>query len=234
MVNIILCDDNGKCRHEIVKLIEKYLKKNKIEGEITEYSDYNQKFMEEIESEKSHKIYILDIEAPTRSGIDIARIIRRKDIESVIIFLTGHEELGQTIIKKHIMCLTFINKYEEWEVRLKKALDKAMEIIKQENVLRIKDRGVTYTIPENKILYITRDSVERKTEIKTETKKYKVSQSMSEIVELLDGNFRQTHKSCIVNQKRVEQIGGKKREIIFDTGEVIDLLSDTYRKAWEE
>ena len=35
----------------------------------------------------------------------MARKIREKDMESVIIFLTGHEELGMTILKDELFFL---------------------------------------------------------------------------------------------------------------------------------
>ena len=74
------------------------------------------------------KVYILDIEAPSGSGIDIARMIRQRDIDSVIIFLTSHDELGYTILKSQFMCLTFISKYDNYVGNLKSALKKAVKM----------------------------------------------------------------------------------------------------------
>ena len=57
--------------------------------------------------ERCWRIYLLDIETPSASGIDIARKIRKHDIESMIIFITGHEELGDVVLKNNTMFLSF-------------------------------------------------------------------------------------------------------------------------------
>ena len=58
--------------------------------------------MKFLKSKVPFRIYILDIETPSRSGIDVAREIRNKDLESVIIFLTGHDELGHIILNNDL------------------------------------------------------------------------------------------------------------------------------------
>ena len=99
MVNVIICDDNNKDRNNVIQIVDIFMNKNKIEYKVHVYDDYNKKFMDVIENKMPSKIYLLDIETPSRSGIDIAREIRRKDVDSVIIFLTVHEELGNIVLK---------------------------------------------------------------------------------------------------------------------------------------
>ena len=93
MFNVIICDDEINTLKRIIKIIDKYMKRNHIEYKKYIFNDYNESFMNIVKSSLPFKIYILDIETPSRSGIDIAREIRQKDLDSVIIFLTGHEEL---------------------------------------------------------------------------------------------------------------------------------------------
>ena len=102
MVNVIICDDNVKDRNNIELMTKTYLTKNKIEYKIHSYSDYNKEFNKVIESKMPFKIYLLDIETPSRSGIDVARQIRKNDVDSVIVFLTCHEELGSVVLKNDI------------------------------------------------------------------------------------------------------------------------------------
>ena len=94
MVNIIICDDNKKDLKNVVDIVKEFMKKNNVDYNLHIFEDYNDKFTDIIYSRIPFKIYLLDIEAPSGSGIDIAREIRRKDVESIIMFLTGHEELG--------------------------------------------------------------------------------------------------------------------------------------------
>jgi len=180
---------------------------------------------------KSNKIYILDIETKSASGIDIARQIRKNDVESVIIFITAHEELGSVIIKENLLVLTFICKFDDFDNKLFNAIDNALEIVGNKKIIRFNDYNSIYTIPIKDILYITRDSIERKSIIKTEYASYKVTKSLIELKEISNGELVQTHKSCMVNMKRVLKIDKTRKVITFDNGDTIDLLSDNYKKG---
>ena len=231
MVNVIICDDNNKDRNNILEVVNNYMIKNKIEHKTHVYDDYNKKFDEIIESKIPFKIYLLDIETPSGSGIDIARKIRQKDVDSVIIFLTVHEELGNVILKNDLMFLSFINKFDNLKLRLNNSLKKAMNLLKQKRILKFADRNVIYTINIDDILYLTKESFERKTIIKTDYTEFKVSKTLTDLVEMLDDRFIQTHRSCYINQDRKVSVDKAKRIITFDNGETIDLLSDKYRKV---
>ena len=172
---------------------------------------------------KSKKVYILDIETPSASGIDIARQIRKDDTESVIIFVTGHEEYGKILLKRNLMSIGFINKFEDLKYDLRNALTDACHFLKNDKIVKINDRSITYNIRLSR--------VERKSIIKMENKEYKVSLTLKEVVDLFGEQLVQTHRSCFVNKNRIEKIDHKNKTITFDNGEVIDLLSSNYGKG---
>ena len=136
MVNVIICDDNIKDKNNILEIVNSFMIKNKIEYKTHVYDDYNKRFDEIIESKIPFKIYLLDIETPSGSGIDVARKIRQKDVDSVIIFLTVHEELGNIILKNDLMFLSFINKFDNYKNRLINSLKKALNLLKQKRILK--------------------------------------------------------------------------------------------------
>ena len=230
MINVIVCDDNEKDRNSVVKIVKDYMIKNKVEFNIHLYEDYNKNFYKIVDRKIPFKIYLLDIETPSKSGIDVAREIRRKDVDSVIIFLTAHEELGNIVLKNDLMFLSFINKFDDFENRLNNSLKKSLELLKHKNVIRFSDRNILYTININDILYITKESFERKTIIKTDYAEFKVNKSLADIIEMLDDRFIRTHRACYINSDRKVKIDKSKRIIMFDNGETIDLLSDKYKK----
>lgn len=230
MVNVIICDDNIKDKNNILEIVNNFMIKNKIEYKTHVYDDYNKKFDEIIESKIPFKIYLLDIETPSGSGIDIARKIRQKDVDSVIIFLTVHEELGNIILKNDLMFLSFINKFDNLKLRLNNSLKKAMNLLKQKRILKFADRNVIYTINIDDILYLTKESFERKTIIKTDYSEFKVNKTLSELIKMLDDRFIQTHRSCYINNDRKVKIDKTKRLITFDNGETTDLISNKYKK----
>ena len=129
------------------------------------------------------------------------------------------------------MFLSFINKFDNLKYRLNKSLKKALELLKHKNIIKFIDRNVVYTINVDDILYLTKESFERKTIIKTDYTEFKVNKTLAELVEILDQKFILTHRSCYVNNDRKVKIDRAKRLIMFDNGENIDLLSDKYKKA---
>lgn len=231
MINFIICDDNNLVRQNIQNIILKKMMKNNLAYKTHTFADYTDDFFQIMTSKIPNKIYILDIELPSNSGIDIARTIRKKDLESIIIFLTSHEELGYMILKSELMFLTFISKFDQYEEKLDKAISKAIELTGKRFYIKLEDRGIIYTIPFNEILYITKDSSERKTVIQTDYSQFKLTKSLMEIEECLDDRFRQTHRSCIVNMDRVRSIDIKKKMLTFDNGLQSNLLSDKYKKG---
>lgn len=230
MINFIVCDDEKKYVDLIDQIITKVMMKNKVEYDIHKFYDYDKRFMDSVNKKLSFKVYVLDIETPTKSGIDVARIIRYKDVNSVIIFLTGHDELGETIIKDELLILTFINKFNDCEKRLTKALEKSLTVVKVKNIIKFKDCGTIYTIALEDILYITRDSAERKVIIATDYGKLLISKSLTYITKMLNDNFIQTHRACIVNKRRIVSYNKRKKKIMFDNGEDIDLISPKFEK----
>lgn len=231
MINVIICDDNEKDKKIAIKVVNDFMKKNKKEYKVYSFDDYNKSFYSVIDKKLPFKIYLLDIETPSKSGIDVARDIRKKDVDSVIIFLTAHEELGRIILKKDLMFLSFINKFDDFENRLFSSLEKALDLLNNKNTIRFSDGNIIYTININDILYITKDSFERKTIIKTDYTEIRVRKPMNEVVEMLDDRFIQTHRACYVNLNRLFKVDKTKKIITFDNNETIDLLSDKYKRG---
>lgn len=230
MINFIICDDVKQYQEKVEHIVDSYMMKNKLEYKTHVFSDYDNDFLKIVESKLSFKVYILDIEAPTRSGIDIARIIRNKDVDSVLIFLTGHQELGHVVMKNDFLFLSYINKFDDCENRLTQALDKALKMFKIKSIIRFKDNGVVYTIPQDDILYITRDSIDRKCIIVTDYNEFKVNKSLMELEEMANDNFIKTHRACLMNTKRILSFSKSQRKVVFDNGMTSDLISTRFNK----
>lgn len=230
MINVIICDDNKNDREKAINIVNDFMKRKELKHNNHVFDDYNNKFYNIVNTKMPLKIYILDIETPSESGIDVARKIRKNDVDSVIIFLTGHEELGNVILKNDLMFLSFINKFDDFKNRINNSLLMALDLLKTRKIIRINDRNVTYTIDLKDILYITKDSYERRTVIKTDYNEIKVNKSLIEVIDMLDDRFIQTHRSCFINNDRKVKVDKTDKIITFDNGESVDLLSDKYKK----
>lgn len=233
MINFIVCDDNKNILKKVKEIIINSMMNNDTGYEIHIFNDYDNSFKDIIKAEIPNKIYILDIETPTSSGIDIARKIRNIDYNSIIIFLTAHEELGYTILQKEFLFLSFINKYDNYENKLLKAIKTSLRKINTNKMLKYTKNGVVYTIPLEDILYITRDSVERKCIIKTEYLEVMISKQLKEIKEDLTSDFVYSHRSCIVNKNKVRIVDFREHRIIFNNDEEISLVSSIFKKEFD-
>lgn len=229
MIEVIICDDDKNCRSNVEKITKEFFQEKKLSINTTLYADYDDDFVKSISPGKK-KIYLLDIETPSRSGIDVARIIRRRDVESIIIFITGYEEFSKLVLKKNIMCLSFINKFDHLKESLRESLEEALYFFENNKVVRITDNNITYSIRLNIVLYITRDSFDRRTIVICDKTEYRLKMTLTEVKTVLGETFVQTHRSCYVNRYRIDTIDHKNRIITFDNGLTVDLLSDTYRK----
>jgi len=103
--------------------------------------------------------------------------------------------------------------------------------INHKSFVRFNDRGTLYTIPIRDILYITKESNDRKCIIKTCSNEYRVNLTLKEFMALCGDDLIRSHRSCLINKERVRKIDKKINTIEFDNGLVIDLLSNNYKKG---
>lgn len=233
-IEIIISDDEKIFRKKIEKIVDKVLLKSEEEYKIIEYEKYNREFEKKIQ-EEGKKIYILDIEVKGNlSGIDIARRIRQRDWESVIIMVTSHTELSYEALKAQIMLLAFISKYDECEKEVEKVIRKAVIQLKNKKVMKYSSEGTTYIIRLEDVVYITKDTLERKSIIKTIYNEITVNVSLSKIKEELDERFYESHRSCIVNTDKIDRIEWKTNQIYFKNGDMIDLIARDKRRGLRE
>lgn len=231
MINFIIVDDIKKFSDMIYDIVTRTMMRNKFMYKTYCFDEYNDDFIEIMNSNLPNKIYIMDIETKNSSGIDVARKIRKFDVDSIIIFVTVHNEAGMVLLQDDLMFLTFLSKFDDFENKLYNSLNKALEYIHHKVSIKFNDRGTIYTIPLNDILYVTKESNSRRSIIKTSYTQYSVSLTLRDVIELCDNCLVQTHRSCFVNMSRVRVIDKHNNIIEFDDGSTIDLLSSNYKKG---
>lgn len=230
MINFVVCEDDKKIRTIILDIITSIMMPKDVEYRIYEYDSYNAELAKKINNHKQRSIYILDIELPNKSGLDIARKIRSKDWESIIIFSTAHYELYLEAIKNRLMILDFISKFNNYGKRLCETIELAISILGKKRSLVFESGKILHKIKLDDIIYITRETFERKTIIKTAYGIYKVNENISKIMEELDGRFFQSHRSCIINTNYIKTVDFKGEKIVFNNGEQTYLLARSKKK----
>jgi two-component system response regulator AgrA len=230
MLNFIVCDDNNILREKVCKIITKLMLPIDLEYKTICFNSYGKDFESFINKKAGKKVYILDVEVNNASGLDVARKIREKDWESIIVILTAHYELAYEAFKNRLMLLDFISKFDNYQKSLYDVLQVALKILNNKRQLTFKMGTVIYKADYDEILYINKEGSSRNTRIKTYSDEYSVALSLNEICKSLDSNFVRTHRACVINKSNVKTIDFKRNTIIFKDGEEISLLSKNYKK----
>ena len=234
MINFIVLEDNPHHRKKAKDIIFNYMMKNKYEFDILFFERETDTFIELVENHDSNYIYILDFELPNTTAIEVARRIRKKDWISPIIIFTVNGGMAYDTFKQRLQILDFVNKQFEAEKNLHELFDICLKQLNVRENFKYKIGKVDYSIDFDKILYIYKDTVERKSVIVTDKNEYKVSLNLIKVKEMLNDDFVFTHKACIVNTKRVDAYVWSEGKIIFDNGKEAHFLSKTHKKELSE
>ncbi len=234
MINFIVLEDNPHHRKKAKDIIFNYMMKNKYEFDILFFERETDTFIELVENHDSNYIYILDFELPNTTAIEVARRIRKKDWISPIIIFTVNGGMAYDTFKQRLQILDFVNKQFEAEKNLHELFDICLKQLNVRENFKYKIGKVDYSIYFDKILYIYKDTVERKSVIVTDKNEYKVSLNLIKVKEMLNDDFVFTHKACIVNTKRVDAYVWSEGKIIFDNGKEAHFLSKTHKKELSE
>ena len=233
-MEFVVCDDEMLFRSSVVKIINKLFMNNDQAYSIEEFDKFDSSF-EKIINKKNPKIYILDIEMQTSiSGIDIARKIRKNDWDSVIIMVTSHNELEYQAMKAQIMLLDFVSKYDSCLDELEKVIIRALDLVNKKRVIRFETNNVFYAVYLSDILYIERDTVDRKCCIKTTNGPIIINRNLSDLQKELGDGFYLCHRSCLVKKDNISEIDWKNNIIYFCNGDSINLISRDKKKGFKE
>ena len=158
MINFIIYEDEKKYRELYVSIILKVIGSLQYAYKIIEIDKYDRTTMSKINKLVGKKIFILDIEVPGKSGLDLAREIRNSgDWNSQMIVATTHEQLRNTTLTSRMLMLDFITKYYNLEDSLKECLKICLNIVETHQSLNFQYNGELYQIPYNDILYIEKN-----------------------------------------------------------------------------
>lgn len=232
----VIYEDEKDYAKRYKKVINKLLMGTNFNYEIKEINEYNEITEKQLENIGGNKTYILDIEVPGKTGLELARNIRKSgDWTSPIIIVTSHDEFRTVGYTGKILMLNFISKSEGLEEQLFDSLETALEINMSNKSLRYTNKGELYNIPYQEILYIEKSLNDNTSNIVTKSHIYNIRKTIKELEEELSNtiDFVKTHRSCIVNLKNVKHIDFENNIIKF-VNKKIDLISRANKKALKE
>lgn len=234
MLRIIICNDDGRFDEIIQDTINQVMVGLTIAPPVNTYALTDPDLLLQ-SSESIPTIYILNASpADHEAMIAMARIIRDTD-EYVpfnpIIFLASSSDFQAEFFKRRLYLFDFILKEE------KTAHDRFMETIAlavdylrcQSRSLTLTTKKASYLIPLADIIYVRRDSTDRKLHIQTVSHEFTKSGKLDDLRLRLDRRSFSPHRSCIINLDHVAEIDYIEETITFDDGTTLPMLS-RYRK----
>ena len=236
MLNFIIYEDEEKFRDKYFSVIDKFIGTSKLAYDVIEIKEYQEEIIEQIEQLSGSKIFIMDVEVPGKSGLDLARQIRDSgDWDSQIIIVTSHDNLRNYDYQRKILMLAFITKFFDLEKLLLDAIRSAHNILTSRDSIQFQKNNELYRIPLNDILYIEKVPEETYCYIHTKKEEYITNKTLLQLEKEIskDPRFLKTHRNYIVNTYNIRAVDLEDLIIKFDN-EKIAFVSKNYKKALKE
>ncbi len=235
MVNFVIVEDNKHHIERTKEIVLNYMMKNSFLFDILVFSNMSDSLEELIENHDENHIYILDYELPDCTAIDIARLIRKYDWVSPIIIFTVNGGLAFESFKQRLQILDFVDKQVNASKNLFELFDICISQLHIRRTLKFINGREHYSIDYDKIKYIFRDTIGRKSVIVTEMGEYNVNKTLVEVYKQLnDKSFKFTHQACICNMNKVRSLNWKEGIVTFNDGEKQYFLSRSHKESLKE
>jgi len=216
MLGVIVCDDDRFMLETSVKLARKCIADNGIASNVVCATTDFREALRFIEKNPGVYLYFLDIDLGKASlnGVDVAKLIKKTEPLSKIVFVTSHADMGMSVLKSGVEAFGFIEKASDESKRLlgyQKYISLALEKAAPEsaaseqcvNLLVGIDEYVS--LPVSQILYVESDkSVSHFVCYHTvDGSSVSVRDTIENVLGKLSGDFMKSHRSVIINKKYV-------------------------------
>ena len=151
MIHVALCDDDPHFLKQLRQATAQWFTERQIIFSAIEFS--SAKHLLDSVKETSYDVFFLDIEMPEVDGMQLAKLIRETLPDSIIIFLTSHDEFAPDGYR--VQALRYLSK-QTWKKFLSEAHDAATAQVEKQGTgsLTVSHYGNIQRIPHRDILYI--------------------------------------------------------------------------------
>lgn len=237
MINFIIYEDEEKMCNIYKEVINKFFGYSNQSYKIIQLSSYSEYKANKIDKIDGKKVFLLDIDVPGKTGLDLAREIREsQDWQSQIIVITADENLKEKSLSSKMLVLDFISKKDNIKSKLRETIIIAFNILDSTKAIKIKQKGEIHQITCESILYIEKNLNDNYITIVTKNNKITFKCSINHAANYLNGDprFMKTHRSCIVNLLNIETYDYTSNIIKFNNKVSIDYISREKKKELKE
>ena len=225
MLKIAICDDNRVDVEQLeiaLDTLSRYSLSYDVyfcAEELLKYTSLNREL---------YHLYILDIEIPNMTGLELAKEMRKNGVKALFVFLTGYTQYAMEAFD--VITFNYISKpvtAEKLESVIIKAMD-YLDMVKQDFIFQFCKKQ--FRVSCGDILYFEKKG--RQAVIHTIPENFKTNMTVSEIWKQLDERvFIQIHASYIINMEHLRSIEGD--EAVMDNGDRI-LISRSHKQGIKE
>lgn len=214
MLKLAICDDDSN----FIASLKPFWKRNRTRFPLLEIATFTSSrlLLDEIQDGQYFDIFLLDIEMPNMTGLELAKEVRKSFPRAPIIFLTSHLQYSRE--GYHVSALRYVSKLQI-EKELPEALSAAVSLVSSGDMkyVSLSYYSSVTRVPYNEIIYVHR--VNRALEIVTA--KHGILRSGDGIKDFLlqldDPRFVLIERSFFVNLDFVTQISDS--ELYLKNGE---------------
>lgn len=203
-MNIVVCDDNlAFARLLESKIMQFFARKEKM-CTISVFSNPNELMKEDL---SYRHVLFLDIDMPDVSGLEIARIIRKKNYNICIVFVTAWIQYAPAGYR--VNAFRYLLK-QELNTELNSCLEDILESLSQkQEQIQLPGKEYVYDLYLDEILYLEGSPNRLVIVHTTDEQLIECRGKLADLAEQLeDKGFLRIQKSFIVNMKHVKQIKG--------------------------
>ena len=227
-MNIAVCDDNPKIVGQIEKLLFAFFENDPNQFNYEAFLS-GESLLDHLKKEADvFQIYLLDVEMEALDGFEVARFIREKDQEAIIIFITSHVEWMPEAFE--VNAFHYLIKPID-ELKVKQVLTKAMEQLSlRKMILQFTIQKKVYTVYLGDVEYF--ESMKRKMILHLKNgDEHEYYGTMKEVIDKVSPQlFTQIHHSFVINMDYVQTKSGE--TIVMQSGREI-VITKKFHKSFQ-
>ncbi|MBU5359643.1 LytTR family DNA-binding domain-containing protein [Enterococcus raffinosus] len=227
-MNIAVCDDNPKIVGQIEKLLFAFFENDPNQFNYEAFLS-GESLLDHLKKEADvFQIYLLDVEMEVLDGFEVARFIREKDQEAIIIFITSHVEWMPEAFE--VNAFHYLIKPID-ELKVKQVLTKAMEQLSlRKMILQFTIQKKVHTVYLGNVEYF--ESMKRKIILHLKNgDEHEYYGTMKEVIDKVSPQlFTQIHHSFVINMDYVQTKSGE--TIVMQSGREI-AITKKFHKSFQ-
>lgn len=239
MYTIAILDDDKAYVKLMEEIVFIYNSKNKTQYIVTKYTS-GFHFLEDLENGILYDVYLLDIEMPYQTGMNLAEKLR-KVTDAVIIFVTAYKKYALDGYKYEVF--RYIHKANVRDELFQALCDVSKRLSLQEGKFLFIDthkfKGKLYF---KNIVYLYKESKNTIFVLNGEEKIIKVRKSLEEVYSSLSAEeFYYIDRCFIVNLQYIQGVENDMRQLILTNGHKLNIsknriqkLKDIITRFWSE